>query len=86
MTNQELKITIQNLVNNTDDSEILQSIYVLLKKLLSDDMDGDIVGYESDGTPITTENFIHSIVEADEDIEQGHGIPHSEMKAKYGVQ
>lgn len=85
MTNQELKVTIHNLVNDTDDPEILQSIYILLKKLLLTDEEDGIIGYEADGTPITTENFIQSIMEADEDIEKGNGISHSDMKAKYGA-
>jgi len=83
MTAQELKLTIHNLVNDTDDPEILQSIYVLLKKLLYMETDSDIVGYEADGTPITADDFIRSIMEADEYMEQGNNLSHEAMKAKY---
>jgi len=85
MTTQELRITIHNLVNETDDPEILQSIYALLRKLLSGDMDDDIVGYEADGTPISADDFIQSVMEADSDIEAGHGISHEAMRTKYGA-
>ena len=80
---QELKLTIHELVNKTDDPDVLQGMYLLLKKLLA--ADDDIVGFEADGTPITAEDFIHSILDAEEDIEAGNGIPHAAMKAKYGA-
>lgn len=76
-------MTIHELVNKTDDPDVLQGIYLLLKKLLT--ADDDIIGFEADGTPVTTDDFIRSIIEADEDIESGHGISHEEMKAKYGA-
>ncbi len=83
MTIQELRAAIHELVNKTDDPDVLQEIYLLLKKFLT--ADDDIIGFEADGTPITTNDFIRSIMEADEDIEAGHGISQEEMKAKYGV-
>lgn len=83
MTIQELRAAIHELVNKTDDPDALQGIYLLLKKLLT--ADGDIIGFEADGTPVTTDDFIRSILEADEDIEAGYGISHEEMKAKYAV-
>lgn len=83
MTTQELKRAIHNLVNKTDDPEILQGIYLLMNKLLAETE--DILGYEADGTPIAAEDFIRSITEADEDIELGHGISHAEIMAKYGT-
>jgi len=85
MTTKELRITIHNLVNETDDPDVLQSIYVLLKKLIPGEAGDDIVGYEADGTPITTDEFIRSITEADEDIEKGNSISLQAMKAKYGA-
>ena len=81
MTTQELRITIHELVNKTEDQDVLQGIYLLLNKLLSAE-DEDIVGYETDGTPITTDEFIRSIIEADEDIEKGNIISLQAMKAK----
>ncbi len=84
MTTQELRITIHELVNKTEDQDVLQGIYLLLNKLLAAE-DEDIVGYEADGTPITTDEFIRSIIEADEDIEKGNIISLQAMKAKYGA-
>lgn len=85
MTTQELKITIQNLVNETDDPEILQSIYVLLKKLILAEAEEDIIGYEADGTAITSDDFLHSILDADLDIENGNFISFETIKTKYGA-
>ncbi len=83
MTTQELKLSIHGLVNKTDDPDVLQSIYLLLKKLLA--ADDDIIGFEADGTPVTVEDFIRSVQEADDDMEAGNSIPHETMKARYGA-
>ena len=85
MTTQELKLSIHGLVNKTDDPDVLQSIYLLLKKLLAADGDDDIFGFEADGTPITLEDFIRSLQESEVDMEAGNGIPHETMKTKYGA-
>ena len=83
MTTQELKISIHGLVNKTDDPDVLQSIYLLLQKLLA--ADDDVFGFDADGTPITLEDFIRSVQESDADMEAGNGIPHETMKTKYGA-
>ena len=69
MTTQELKISIHGLVNKTDDPDVLQSIYLLLQKLLA--ADDDVFGFDADGTPITLEDFIRSVQESDADMEAG---------------
>lgn len=86
MTTQELKITIHGLVNETDDPEILRSIYVLLKKLLATSTDNDVVGYEADGTPISADDLIASALEAEEDIKNGRIVSLREIKAAPGPQ
>ena len=44
-----------------------------------------VVGYEADGTPVTADGRVRSVLEADTDIEGGNGISHAAMKAKYSV-
>jgi hypothetical protein len=83
MTIQELKLSIHGLVNKTDDPDVLQSIYLLLKKVLA--ADSEFIGFEADGTPITVEDFIRSVQEAEEDMDAGNSIPHETMKARYGA-
>ncbi|MFZ4477859.1 MAG: hypothetical protein ACOYPR_21865 [Saprospiraceae bacterium] len=83
MTTQELKLTIHELVNNTNDPDVLQGIYLLLKKILL--LDDEVIGFEADGTPILLEDFVHSITEANREIEEGEGVLHSAMKQKYGA-
>lgn len=83
MTIEELRAAIHGLVNQTDDPEALQGIYLLLKRWLT--AVDDIVGYESDGAPVTADDLERSVLEADGDIEAGNGISHLAMKAKYGV-
>lgn len=57
MTTQELKLTIHELVNSTNDPDVLQGIYLLLKKILL--LDDEVIGFEADGTPILLEDFVH---------------------------
>ncbi|MBC7775241.1 MAG: hypothetical protein H7246_07370 [Phycisphaerae bacterium] len=85
MTTQELKPNIHGLVNQTEDPDVLQSIYLLLNKLVAAHADDDVFGFEADGTPITVEDFIRTVQESDEDISAGYGIPHETMKASYGA-
>ncbi len=82
MTTQEIRITIHDLVNETDDPEILRSIYVLLKKLLATGVDNGIVGYEADGTPVSSDDLIASVLEAEEDIKNGRIVSLQELKAE----
>lgn len=51
MTMQELREAIQGLVNQTDDPEVLQGVYLLRKRWLAT-VDG-IVGYDANGTPVS---------------------------------
>lgn len=81
MNTQELKLSIHELVNKTDDPDVLKGIFLLLKKLRPEN--DDFMGFEADGSPITTEDFIQSITDADADIDAGNGISHAEMKTKY---
>jgi hypothetical protein len=81
MNTQELKLTIHELVNMTDDPEILKGIFLLLKKLRPEN--DDFMGFEADGSGVTTSDFIQSIKDADADIDAGNGISHAAMKAKY---
>ena len=85
MTASALKTSIHELVNLTDDEDVLQSLYLLLRKLVPNEED-NIIGYEPDGTPITEKAFIESILEADAEIEAGNGITLDALKAKYGYQ
>lgn len=87
MTIQKLQIKINDLVNETDDPEILKSIYVLLKKLLSNSIDDDtIVGYTANGSPISTEELIASAQEGEEDIKNGRIMLLDELKAQKRAQ
>jgi hypothetical protein len=54
-----------------------------LKKILL--LDDEVIGFEADGTPILLEDFVHSITEANREIEEGEGVLHSAMKQKYGA-
>ena len=60
MSNEQLKYTIGNLLEEIEDTELLNSIYILLKHTQVQD---DIVGYEVDGTPISEEALVASILE-----------------------
>ena len=85
MSAQDLKLSIGQLLTTTEDPEILALVYALLKKFSLFEADG-IAGYEADGTPITDEDLVESIVASSREVRAGQIISHAEMKNLLGLQ
>lgn len=85
MNSKELRFSIINLVQETEDPEILQSIYTILKKFLLAEP-ANIAGYEADGTPITEDELVKSILEGTREAKAGNKIPFEQLKAEFGLQ
>ena len=86
MSDRDLKLSIHELLEKTDDSEVLALIYVLLKKLTMKELEEDgVAGYEADGTPVTEEELIESILESSRETRAGNVISHTEMKTLLGI-
>ncbi len=85
MNSKELRFSIINLVQETEDPEILQSIYTILKKFLTVEP-SNFVGFEVDGTPITEEELVKSILEGTREAKAGNKIPFEQLKAEFGLQ
>lgn len=77
MSNEQLKYSISNLLDEIEDTELLNSIYVLLKHTQPTK---DIVGYEPDGSAISEEELIASILEDKPAIAAGQVISFEAMK------
>lgn len=84
MSARDLKFSIHQLLEQTEDTETLTLVYALLKKLTFLE-ENDIVGYEVDGTPITEREFVESVLESSRDAKAGRILSHSEMKALLGI-
>jgi len=85
MTSKELRFSIINLVQKTEDPEILQSIYTILKKIIAP-APAEVAGYETDGTPITEDELVKSILEGSREAKAGNKIPFEQLKAEFGLQ
>jgi hypothetical protein len=85
MSSQALKLNIHDLVNKTEDEEVLQGIYLLLKKFIANN-DDHFTEFETDGTSFSDLEFVNSILDADTEIEKGNFIANSDMKVKFGYQ
>ncbi len=84
MTTQQLKVSISDLLVHTEDQEILTLIYALWLKLTGK-VNSKIVGYETDGMPISEEEFILSILQSSKEVKEGKVTSHADMKAQFGI-
>lgn len=84
MSTKDLKLSIIQLLENTTDAEVLQSIYVLLTRL-QPEASSDTVGYEADGEPISEEELIHSILEGSRQVREGEKISMEDLKRELGL-
>ena len=84
MSARDLKLSIHQLLEQTEDTETLALVYALLKKLTFFDESG-IIGYEPDGTPITDEEFVESVLESSREAKTGKIFTHAEMKTLLGI-
>ncbi len=82
MSNEQLKYSISHLLDEIEDTELLNSIYVLLKHTQPAE---DIVGYEVDGSAISEEELIASILEDRPGIAAGQVISFEDMKKELGL-
>ncbi len=79
MSTVELRLSIVALLEQTDDAELMQSILVLLRKSLAAPAPG-VIAYEADGTPITEDELVASILEAGKEVREGKKISLVDLK------
>lgn len=80
----ELKFSIRQLLENTNDTEVLQSIYTLLKKLSQEEE--SIAGYDVEGEPISEDELVATILEASRDSKAGNKIAMNDLKREFGLE
>ncbi len=85
MTTQELKFSITHLVQETEDSELLFSLYTIMKRMFPEKAER-IAGYEADGQPITEEELVESILISQQEVRAGKKIPFQQLKTEFGLQ
>ncbi len=79
----ELKFSITQLLENTNDTEVLHSIYTLLKKLSQEE---SIAGYDVEGEPISEDELVATILEASRDSKAGNKIAMDDLKREMGLE
>lgn len=84
MSARDLKLNIIHLLDQTEDEEFLNSILVLLLRSLQPVQPG-VAGYDADGSPVTEEELVKSILDASREMREGKKISINEMKAVLGL-
>jgi len=79
MSTLELRHSISSLLEQTDDAELMQSILILLRKSLTLPAPG-IAAFEADGTPITEDELVASILEGSREVRAGKKIALADLK------
>jgi hypothetical protein len=79
MSTRELRHNISSLLEKTEDAELMQSILILLRKSLALPAPG-IAAYEADGTPISEDDLVASILGSREEIRLGKKIALADLK------
>jgi len=79
MTAQDYRISINELLNEVSDDTVLEACYEILKNVVKVS-DTHIVGYETDGKPITKLQLENEVVAARERVISGEFISHDDLK------
>lgn len=69
----ELKTRLYDIIDKTEDDEILKAAYYLFTRK-------KVLGYEPDGTPITREQMLKEIRESEEAINRGKYYSQEEIE------
>jgi len=78
MTAQDYRISINDLLNEVHDDTVLEACYEILKNVVKIN-DTHIVGYETDGAPITKLQLENEVVAARERVALGEFISHDNL-------
>lgn len=84
MSARDLKLNIIQLLDQTEDEEFLNSILVLLRHSLPP-VEPGVAGYEVNGSAVTEEQLVSSILKASQEMREGKKISLGEMKAALGL-
>ncbi|MFH1321240.1 MAG: hypothetical protein ABII90_11405 [Bacteroidota bacterium] len=76
MSTAEIRTDLLNIFKNTRDERFLKIVHALAKAYRKD----EIVAYTADGIPLTKEQYIKEIEEAEAQIERGEYITMEELE------
>ena len=82
MSTSELKLSINQIIDQINDDIVLEAYYEILKKLVEVHQ-SQIVGYDSDGEQITREGLEKKVDEARKRIESGKSISNDDLKNEF---
>ena len=82
MSTSELKLSINQIIDQINDDIVLEAYYETLKKLVEVHQ-SQIIGYDSDGEQITREGLEKKVDEARKRIESGKSISNDDLKNEF---
>ena len=83
MSTTELRGSISDLLEQTDDTELMLSILILLKKSIPASSNETAV-FEADGTPISEDELVATILSARDEMREGNKIPFEDLIYIFG--
>jgi len=79
MTAQQIRHSIHEIVDNTEDKAVLDTYHSILKNLLQ--MRASmIVAFNTEGEPVTGEQYVQEIVAASKRVKSGNFIRHEDFE------
>ncbi len=79
MTARDIRLSINQILENTEDSTLLEAYYVILQNLVKVQQN-QVAGYDINGQPMTRDEFELKIKEISGNIEKGNFISHEDLK------
>jgi hypothetical protein len=79
MSARDLKFSINQILDKTDDEEYLLLILALLRRSLPDE-DPSVIGYDADGKPLTAKQLEKEVLAASKRVKSGKFIRHEDLK------
>ncbi|MEL6865657.1 MAG: hypothetical protein AAFP19_14615 [Bacteroidota bacterium] len=79
MTIQDLRLSINQMLDQIEDDTILEAYLEILKNLIKI-QGAQIVGYQTDGSAITRAQLNQDVLKAKKDVESGLFISHEDLK------
>ncbi len=78
MKTQDIRLSINQIVENTKDENVLETYYEILKNLMKMQKN-QIVGYDLDGVMITRAALENEVQQASEAVKNGKSISHNDL-------
>jgi len=79
MTTQQIRHSIHEIIDETEDQAVLEAYFSILNNILKM-QESMIVAYTIEGTPLTEKSYVEEVVAASQRVKAGKFIRHEEFE------